>query len=52
MRKRRMETALTILLPISERKIIENVAEESNRSLADVTRELLEAGMSIKGLVA
>lgn len=52
MRKRNLDSMLTLMLPSSMRSIIESVADERGVSRAEFTRELLNAGMVAKGLVA
>ena len=52
MRKRRLDSILTILLPAADRLAIQSEAEARGESMAEVVRELISVGLEAKGLVA
>jgi hypothetical protein len=50
MRKRRMDSLITVLLPVADREIIEREADARGVSLAAVVRDFMNEGMKARGL--
>ena len=51
MRRRNMDSMLTILLPVADRNIIAAEAEVRGISMAEVARDFLAEGMRARGLI-
>lgn len=51
-RKRKMDSLLTIAMPGAYRELIDREAEARGVSLSSVVRDYMSAGMKAKGVVA